>query len=187
MNRPHVCHGCLSRRHCLQRMTLAAAGLTFGGPFLKGAARAVEPSADFVDPATLRPRPKVRIESAILEKPRPYWLGWPGTTYDLDKHQAEYGAWLKKSCQRLAIDLREEAKPVEQDEAVAAFIAGVKDRHPDGVLLILQHIHCWPWISRIREETGVPLVVFAPVGTAFTGHVGRISFEPGVHVVSSLE
>jgi hypothetical protein len=36
-------------------------------------------------------------------------------------------------------------------------------------------------------KTGVPTIVFTPVGTAFTGHVNRLAFRPGCHVISSLE
>ena len=36
-------------------------------------------------------------------------------------------------------------------------------------------------------KAGVPTIVFAPVGTAFTGHINSLAFQPGVHVISSLE
>ncbi len=40
--------------------------------------------------------------------------------------------------------------------------------------------------SNAAKDLGVPLIVFAPIGTAFTQHVG-IGRLPGVYVVSSLE
>ena len=90
MQTPHQCSGCLSRRHCLQLITTAAAGLAFSGEFFPALAKARKADPDFVDPEMLRPHPKVRVDAAILQQPRPYWLGWPGTTYNLDKHQKEY-------------------------------------------------------------------------------------------------
>jgi len=150
-----------------------------------GKTRRVDP--DFVDPTKLRPHPKVRIEAAILEQPRPYWLGWPGTTYDLDQRQKEYRALLAKSCQRLAVELQEEAKPIEDEAGMNAFLKGVQESKPDGVLVILQHMSCWGWVGRLAKEAGVPLIVFSPIGTSFTGHVAGISRQQGVYVVSSLE
>ena len=106
----HQCSGCLSRRHCLKLITTAAAGLAFSGPTLSAFAKARKADPNFVDPASLRPHPKVRLDYAVLEMPRPYWLGWPGTTYNLDAHQKEYRGKLTQSCQKLGIELHEEEK-----------------------------------------------------------------------------
>ena len=183
----HQCSGCLSRRHCLQIITTTAAGLAFSGEFFPALAKARKADPDFVDPAKLRPNPKVRVDAAILQQPRPYWLGWPGTTYDLDRHQKAYRGQLARSCQRLAIELHEEEKPIEDEAGLTAFLKAVRERKPDGLLIILQHMQCWGWANRLANEAGVPLIVFSPIGTSFTGHVAGISRQEGVYVVSSLE
>jgi hypothetical protein len=186
MQTPHTCSGCLSRRHCLQLISTAAAGLAFSGEFFPVLARTRSADPDFVDPTKLRPRPRVRLAAAILQQPRPYWLGWPGKAYDLDQRQKEYGADLKNSCARLNIQLQAEAKPIETESQMTAYLEAVKERKPDGVLVILQHMNCWKWANSLAE-IGVPLIVFSPIGTSFTGHVLGISRKPGVYVVSSLE
>jgi hypothetical protein len=187
MHTSHQCTGCLSRRRCLQIITTAATGLAFSGEWFPALAKARSTDPDFVDPARLRPNPKVRVDAAILQQPRPYWLGWPGTTYDLDKRQREYRAQLAGSCQQLGIELHEEAKPIEDEAGMTALLKAVRDRKPHGLLVILQHMHCWGWVNRLAHEVGVPLIVFAPVGTAFTGHVSGVSRQQGVYVISSLE
>ena len=48
-------------------------------------------------------------------------------------------------------------------------------------------MNCWSWVNRLANEAGVPLIVFAPIGTSFTGHVAALSRQTGVYVVSSLE
>ncbi len=184
----HPCCGCLSRRHCLQVISTAAAGLAFSGELFPALAKPkAKADPDFVDATRLRPQPQIRVEAAILQQPRPYWLGWPGTTYNLDQRQKEYRALLAASCQKLAIQLHEEEKPIETEPEIGAFIKGVKERKPDGLLVILQHMNCWAWANRLAKEAGVPLIVFSPVGTSFTGHVAGISRQFGVYVVSSLE
>jgi hypothetical protein len=127
------------------------------------------------------------VDAVIFEQPRPYWLGWPGTTYELDKHQKEYRRLLAESCQRLSIDLHEEPKPIADEGTMTAFLKAVQERKPDAVLVILQHLRCWPWVNRMAKESGVPLIVFSPIGTSFTGHVLGVSRQQGVYVVSSLE
>ena len=187
MQTPHQCAGCLSRRRCLQIISTAATGLTFSGGILPALAKSRKADPDFVDPTRLRPHPKVRLDAAILQQPRPYWLGWPGKTYNLDQRQKEYRAQLADSCRRLTIDLHEEDKPIEDEAAMTAFLKAVRERKPDGLLVILQHMSCWSWVNRLANEAGVPLIVFSPIGTSFTGHVAGISRQPGVYVVSSLE
>ncbi len=147
--------------------------------------RKVDP--DFVDPSRFRPRPKVRLDAAILQQPRPYWLGWPGKCYDLDQHQKEYRASLANSCQRLAIELHEEDKPIETEAAFTSFAKAVGERKPDGVVVILQHMNCWSWVNSLAKEASVPLIIFAPIGTSFTGHVAGLGRQRGVYLVSSLE
>ena len=87
----------------------------------------------------------------------------------------------------LAIELHEENKPVETESEFASFIKAVGERKPDGLLVILQHMNCWGWVNRLANEAGVPLIVFSPVGTSFTGHVASLSRQRGVYLVSSLE
>jgi len=122
----HACHGCLSRRHCLQLLSSAAVGLTFSGSVVSALAKSRPPAPDFVDPAKLRPRPLTRLEAAYLQQPRPYWLGWPGTAYPLDKAQAEYSARLKQSCAQLGLTLRAQARPVEKEAELLRLHDGIR-------------------------------------------------------------
>ena len=162
-------------------------GLTFTDSVLGARRKSRAPAPDFVDPRRLRPAPRVSLDAAILQMPRPYWLGWPGTTYDLDQRQKEIRQQLAGSCRRLGIELHEEAQPVQDEAGMTALINGVKDRKPDGLLVTLQHMNCWGWADRLSKEAGVPLIIFSPIGTSFTGHVAGISRRPGVYLVSSLE
>jgi len=181
------CTSCLSRRRCLGLLSAAAVGVGLGR-FAFSMERSEGPGPeDFVDPLTLRPRPEVRVEVAILREPPPVWLGWPGTTYDLEAHQKEYLGAAERSGKRLGIELRIAQEPLQDDAAVTRWIAESKERRPHARLVVLQHMSTWRQVDRLAREAGVPLLVFAPIGTAFTGHVLHRSRQPGVHVVSSLE
>ena len=186
------CCSCMSRRHCVGLLSAAALGLTMGGPAMATNSllkRQQRISPDYVDVTKLRPKPTVRVNHTFLELPRPYWLGWPGTTYDIDAHENEYRAKMSDSCIRLGITAENEQKPISTEEGFTAFIKKVKSTKPDGVLITLQHKNTWRWINaavKANELAGIPLIVFAPIGLAFVGDVG-ISRLQGVHVISSLE
>jgi hypothetical protein len=141
---------------------------------------------EYIDVASFRPRPDVRIVGAIVRLQPPYWLGWPGTAYDLEARRKEYRDAADVAAERVGVKLAQKGEPLESEAAVKEFAAKLKESKPDAVLLILQHLNVWPW-AEIIADTGIPTIIFAPVGTAFTGHVLHISRRPGVHVISSLE
>lgn len=175
----------ISRRRFLAAVSSAA----LGAIVLGSQAPSVWAGTDleeYVDLADLRPRPRVRVKAAVVRYPPPYWLGWPGTAYDLEGHRRAFAQQFEQAARSLGVRLEQEEAPLESDEAVNAFVQQTQARPPDAVLLMLQHIGCWDWADRIASA-GVPAIIFAPIGTAFTGHVAEISRRPGVHVISSLE
>jgi len=189
MNHPHNCSHCVSRRDCIKTLSLSALGVTLIGSATEAPAKGSPQTGpdDYIDATRLRPRPEVRVSAAFFEFPRPYWLGWPGTTYDLDGHQKEYRGLLEKSSQRLGLRTDLAPKPISDLDGVNTWIQKLKAEKPHGILVILQHIKCWSWAETVAKETGRPVIVFAPVGTAFTGHVKRASRVPGLHVISTLD
>lgn len=187
MHNPSKCSCCITRRQCLGLMSAAALGIGMGvTPRAWGSLDDPGPN-DFVDTRSLRPRPDVRIGLAIVREPPPYWLGWPGTTYDLEGHRKEYLGKAEASGKALGISMDIASDPVQDEESFSRWIAAMRERKPHGLAVILQHMHSWRWVDRIVGEIDRPLVVFAPIGTAFTGHVRNRSMREGVYVVSSLE
>jgi hypothetical protein len=139
-----------------------------------------------IDVASFRPRPKVRIVGVVARLHPPYWLGWPGTSYDLEGHRKEYERQFSESAARLGVDFKALPDPLESNEAVEAFAKSLETEKPDAVLVMLQHLDSWRWADRIAKA-GVPTIIFSPVGTSFTQHVSEISRRTGVHVISSLD
>ncbi len=187
MQPTHRC--CLSRRECLKMMSAATAGLG-GSGLLASMPAPQETKPDWkqvIDPASLLPKAKIRMLTAVLRTPLPYWLGWPGAAYDVPKFSAEYLRLAAESARKLGIDPGIAEKHIEDENGFVAFLNRVKAEKPDGVLVILQHMSGWGWADRLAKEGGAPLIVFSPIGTSFTGHVLEISRRKGVYVVSSLE
>ena len=182
----HGCNCCSVSRRCFVASSIAAFATT---SFLSVSADEASSDAPLDEPielGSLRPAPKVRIREVILRRETPYWLGWPGTSYDLDGHRKEYEAAFTAMADSTGITLEMEPTPIEKQEDVEPWAKKAKADKVDAVLIHLQHIHCWRWLNPILDA-GVPLIVWAPIGTAFTGHVRRIARLPKVHVISSLD
>jgi hypothetical protein len=181
-----ACSCCsISRRSFLGTVTACTAAVT-GGRASLASLYAASQSKEAIDIASLRPRPKVRVLSVVARQKPPYWLGWPGTSYDVEGERARYGRAIADAGMRVGVDVIQEAQPLEESTTVAAFVKEVQEERPDAVLVTLQHLQSWDMAVEIAKA-GVPTIVFAPVGTAFTQHVNRLAFQPGVHVISSLE
>ena len=85
-----------------------------------------------------------------------------------------------------ASEKEQEEQPLESDDAVSAFVKQLSSEKPDAVLVHVQHLYVWRRVDTLARA-GVPTIIFAPIGMAFTPHVREISRRPGVHVISSLE
>jgi len=180
------CSSCSMSRRCFLASSATAA---VGASLAMGAgapAAAESDLGEYIDLASLRPRPKVRIKTCVVRQKPPYWLGWPGTAYDLEGQRAHYAQEFAAAATRVGVDLEVEEPPLESDEAVEAFAKAIEAERPDAVLVSLQHLSYWRWADRI-SKAGIPTIIFAPIGMAFTQHVVEISRRPGVHVISSLE
>lgn len=180
------CSCCPMSRRCFLG-TAAAASLAAPAAFAGlRSGRATAKRDPYIDLAAFRPRPGVQLQVAVIRKPPPYWLGWPGSSYDVEGARRQYLQACRNSAGQVGAVLREMEDPIESEEKAAQFSAQLAAERPDGVVLILQHLDVWPWVKLVADS-GVPTIVFSPVGTAFTGHVLKISRQPGVHVISSLD
>jgi len=176
----------MSRRSFLGAAAVCAAALTAGCKSLESLHTTPKPNEE-IDLASFRPRPKVRVMSVVARQKPPYWLGWPGTAYPLESERARYTQAIADAGRCVGVEIAQEQQPLEENAAVAAFVKKVQTEKPDAVLVMLQHLSSgWPAAAQIAKA-GVPTIVFAPVGTAFTGQVNSLAFQPGVHVISSLE
>jgi len=182
----HACSCCsMSRRSFLGAAAACTAALTTGCASLESL-HTTPKAHEEIDLASFRPRPQVRVMSVIARQKPPYWLGWPGTAYNVEGERARYTQAIADAGRRLGVEIGQENQPLEDNTAVAAFVKKVQAEKPDAVVVTLQHMQSWGAAGDIAKA-GVPTIVFAPIGTAFTGHINGLGFQAGVHVISSLE
>jgi len=169
----------LSRRELL----LAAAGTTaMGGFFLRTASAAEVVRA--TDPEPTDQWPEVCV--AYLRPKEKYWLGWPGTAWDVEGFIRSSREKTEKFDREVKVRLNFEPEPLYDDAAVDRFVAKIQASRPKGVLVYPLHMNRWGHVDKIAKS-GVPTVIFAGLGVCFTGHIQAISRLPGVYLASTAD
>lgn len=176
-------HCCISRRGFLGTLTGAALGATFLGvrPVSGGSEL-----GEYIDLAEFRPKPSIKIAGAVIREKPPYWLGWPGTSYDVEGERKRLSLEFDARAKKTGVALSQREEPVESPESLESLTRQIQESKPDAVVLILQHLSSWKGADAVAQ-LGVPTIIFSPIGTAFTQHVKEISRRPKVHVISSLD
>ncbi|MBM3472283.1 MAG: hypothetical protein FJX75_03290 [Armatimonadetes bacterium] len=128
------------------------------------------------------------IRAAFVRRKGDFWMSCPGRSYPVDAEMKRYGGLLTQAAQDLGVQLVMNASPIYEQKDQDAFIGRLKANPPDGVVLLVMDRHgvAWPTANALAD-TGIPSVIFAPIGTAFTQNVLAPSKKPGAYVVSSLE
>jgi len=126
------------------------------------------------------------IHVAYTKPKGKYWLGWPGTAWDVEGFMAQSRRQVEQFGNKLEVRLCFEPKPLHDEADVDRFIAKVRETQPEGVLIFPLHMDRWKLIDEIAQS-GVPTVVFAPLGVCFTGHIAAVSKRPGVYLASCAD
>lgn len=169
--------GNLSRRELL----VAAAGTNLVGGLLLRAATAAEAATSLRDEAASE-WPLVRV--AYLRPKEKYWLGWPGTAWNVDAYVTDSRKRIEGFAAELKLRVAFEPEPLYDAAAVDAFIAKTQAEKPAAVLLMPLHMDRWAMVDKIAQA-GLQTIIFAPLGTCFTGHLAPSSKLPKVYLASS--
>jgi hypothetical protein len=117
-----------------------------------------------------------------------YWMGWPGAAYDIKARQGDYTRTLTEAAKKFGIQLEVRPEPLDTDGAVSSYIEQVKKQPPDGIVLVIMSFERWPHIDNIAKNRGkVPVIVFSPMGTSFTGHLQGTRNIDGVYVAATQD
>ena len=115
------------------------------------------------------------------------YYSWPGAGFDAEGRQKEYAEVIGSISRRLGMKISLRREPVYGPEGVGRFVGEVKEKGPDGLLLVLLQKGEWGSVVRIVDEVGVPTVVFVPVGVLLNPQINQLHRRKGVYVVSSLD
>ena len=165
-NQARSCAGCpmaMGRRGFLKTMGASALALKMG--LLDFASSLF--GQEFKAPG------KPRVLAVFLRpETEKYWMGWPGGTYDIKGRQADYTKTMKEAAQEAGVQIDVIAEPLVDQAAATALVEKLKQSPPDGLIVCMQAMSHWGQANFIAAEKGdVPLIIFSPMGTSFTGHL----------------
>jgi hypothetical protein len=129
-----------------------------------------------------------RIQAAFVRRKGDYGILWPGAIYDGEAAMRTYRAQIGESEKALGVKITLRPEPLYSLEEAEAWLAEAKTAKVDGLLVLLmdRQMHAWPTASK-AVETGIPTVVFSPVGTSFTTNTVTLANKPGVFIASTSD
>lgn len=126
------------------------------------------------------------VKAAFVRRKGDYGILWPGDIWDGEAARNKIQQWLRTTAKSLnmKIDLRPE--PLYSLDETGQWLRESSDARPDGLLVILldRQEHAWP-SARRAAESGIPTVVYSPIGTSFTTNTDRLARREGVFVSST--
>jgi hypothetical protein len=173
------------RRDFIKKTALFAAGATILGDFALGQTQDGM-KIPVIKPFGQASRYEPVVKAAFVRRKGEYGLRWPGAVYDGEAARIKYTENLKATAASLNIKLEINDLPLYTPAEADVWLQEAKDARVDGILVLLldRQEHAWP-TARKASETGIPLVVFSPLGTSFTTNTAPLAGKPGCVIYST--
>jgi hypothetical protein len=180
-NCPAHCSGehHLTRRHFVRNSSIAALGTLFIKEFkLFGSVSRVTVSPIKACGPASECRPA--IKAAFVRRKEDYGMLWPGAVYDGEAALKMYSSKLKETSNNLKISFDLKPVPLYSLEETASWVKEAKDAKADGLMLVLldRQQHAWP-SAKLAAESGIPIVIYSPLGSSFTTNTVGLAEKPG--------
>jgi hypothetical protein len=149
--------------------------------------RAAEPGGERkIAPAGPGSRYAPTLEVAFVRRKEDYGILWPGAIYDGEAALSKYREKIQERSTALGLKANLRPDPVYSLEEAEKWLAECGTRKPDGLLVVLldRQKHAWPTAEK-AVDSGIPTVVFAPVGAAFTTNTAGVARKPNCFVCST--
>jgi len=119
------------------------------------------------------------LHATFVRREEPYGMWWPGAIYDGEAAREKYTRLIQDTAKRLGMKLDLRPAPIHSNQEADAWVAEAKEAGPDGLLVVLldRQKHSWPTAAKAMDS-GIPTVVYSPVGTSFTTNTTRVADKP---------
>jgi len=126
------------------------------------------------------------IKVAFVRRKEPYGMYWPGAIYDGKAALEKYSRAIIKTAKELSVEVKMRVQPIYSIEEAEAWLAEAQSEKPDGLVVVTldRQRHTWPTVTK-AIESGIPTVVFSPVGTSFTTNTGPVAHRQGAFICST--
>lgn len=128
------------------------------------------------------------INAAFVRRKEDYGMLWPGAIFDGKKAMETYTAEILKAGKELGVKINLRKEPIFSLAEADEWIESAKKEKVDGLLVVVldRQQHSWPTVAK-AADSGIPAVVFTPIGTAFTTNTETVASREGVFISSSLD
>ena len=126
------------------------------------------------------------VKAAFVRRKEDYGILWPGAVYDGEAARAKYTTQLDQAAQKLGVKVDLRPEPIYSAAEADAWLAEAKAARVDGLMLLLldRQQHAWPTAQK-AVDTGIPTVIFSPLGTSFTTNTVQLANKPGCVIYST--
>lgn len=126
------------------------------------------------------------ISAAFVRRNEEYGMRWPGAVYDGEAAKIKYVQSLEKAAADLGIKINIKNSPIYSADEADNWLKEVKESRADGLVLVLldRQEHAWPTAQK-AQASGIPSVIFSPLGTSFTTNTINLADKPGCVVYST--
>ncbi|MHC4624277.1 MAG: hypothetical protein ACYS4W_10290 [Planctomycetota bacterium] len=177
-------HYSLSRRDflCGSAAALAGSSLLTGCASLSNPKAAIRPMRPCGPAAHYVPT----VKAAFVRRKEEYGMWWPGAVYDGEATREKYTAEMIQAAKTLGVKLDLRPEPIYSLEEADAWLAQARADNVDGLLVMVhdRQRHSWP-TARKAAESGIPTVIFSPLGTSFTTNTMLLADKPGCVMYST--
>ena len=179
---PAHCHG-----HGLSRRAFLGTSVCVLGSAVVAGCAGTAGTADRTPAATLAPLKPCgpastvapTLRAAFVRRKGPYGMRWPGAVYDGEAARATYAGLIQDHAGRLGMKLDLRPEPIYSKGEADAWVAEAQEARPDGLLVVLldRQEHAWPTAAK-AIDSGLPTVVYSPLGTSFTTNTVQVAEKP---------
>ena len=126
------------------------------------------------------------VKAVFVRRKEEYGMLWPGAIYDGEAARIKYIQDLKEAAEATGVSLDIREIPIFSPEEADAWLKDAKESKADGlfVLLLDRQQHAWPTAQK-AAESGIPTVVFSPLGTSFTTNTINLADKAGCVIYST--
>ena len=127
-----------------------------------------------------------KIKAAFVRRNEDYGMRWPGAVYDGEAARTNYTEKLKKASGELGVSMDIRPSPVFSLAEADLWLTEAKESKADGLVILLldRQDHAWPTAER-AASSGIPSIIFSPLGTSFTTNTINLAEKPGCVVYST--
>ncbi len=126
------------------------------------------------------------VKAFFVRREGDYGMRWPGQIYDGEAARKKFIEQIGAEAKALGIMIDLQEKPIYSEEEGQQWVAQAAESKPDGLLAVMldRQRPAWP-VATAAVDSGIPTVIFSPVGTSFTTNTVDLADRTGCFICST--